>query len=427
MTDIDERLRETAMRWRAAQPAAGYPNVGHQRARAARSWNRPSLRLAAAGLMLPMAALIAFLVADHSNHNQVVHTGTQPNGAVPFARRPLLTKMPATTPAVQITAGTADSVSWSLWAKVSPLDASPATPGSRAIGGLTPTFNGGLDLEVVTPQATGGGGDDPTRMDSLVWRTYGPQPGFPDELVYGVTSIPASQVQISFTGTTTTITTAVHTDRHFPHLRFYAAVAPANVVGVGIAAEAIASDGTPLVMTSPQPPIPPATIEGSPTPGNPPMWPLPGASPASRGSAIKVAGDFARQVLGLTGETVTAQSASDRPTVVTINLPASHTNVQVVAEPTTQGTWELAGFVGAAGSYGISFASGHATVELHLPANTASADITELGAGHVYHQHLDADQINSGTATLATNNVQALTIVYRNQSGTAVGVGGGTY
>ena len=114
----------------------------------------------------------------------------------------------------------------------------------------------GTDMEIVTGGTSGGSGGDPTRMDSLVWSTYGPTSGFGSELVYGVTSARAAAVQIVFSGSTAPLRATLYTAPRFPGLRFYAAVAPASAARDRIVAEALAADGTPLVRTDPNRPSP---------------------------------------------------------------------------------------------------------------------------------------------------------------------------
>ena len=87
-------------------------------------------------------------------------------------------------------------------------------------------------------------------MDSLVWLTYGPEPVFPAEVIYGVTSTPAVKVRITFSGPTTPLIATAYPNPGFPGLRFYAVAAPPSDAGRRIVAEAFGADGAGLVRTS---------------------------------------------------------------------------------------------------------------------------------------------------------------------------------
>lgn len=425
MTDIEQTLRSTAARWRAVQPvppSISVPPVDkHKVSRPA--WRRPVLRVFAPVTLVAVAAGVLIVVTRHHDGTEVTTGGDL---SVPAAKPPLLRSMPATTGAFQIAAGSAGG-SWSLWVKINPLTASP--PNQSVAGhGFSPSFGPGLDMEVVTPRATGGGGDDPTHMESLVWRTFGPEPGFPAELVYGVTSTPAAEVRITFTGSTAPLVAPVYTNPVFGPLRFYAVAAPASAAGEGIVAEAIAADGTPLVRTKPNlngPPVPNVT-QGS-KPGDTPLWPLPDSRTGSRDSAAAVARDFATAVLGIPHPNVTASSSgSVGPTVVAIQLPASRTTLRVLAQ-LASGRWEVIGFIDPANQHGIGVTGGHAIVALHAPADTDSAEAIVLSNGKVDRVPIDKAEIDAGTAVLPEQNIQALVIVYHDVNGATVGAGGGTY
>lgn len=423
MTDIDELLRDAGARWRSVQPAPPpFAGPNRYRVRCRRwGWRRPVVTA-----LVPIAALGAMVglvlaVNGHNTGTQVV-TGGAPS--VPLAKPPLLSSMPATTGAFQIAAGS-DGGSWSLWVKISPLNTNPASQAPPR-NGLGPTFGPGLDMEVVTPQSSGGGGDDPAHMDSLVWHTYGPVPGFPTELIYGVTSLSAAQVQITIAGQTVPLVAPIYTNPAFPHLRFYAIAAPSSAAGKAIVAEAISAGGTPLVRT-------PTDLNGPPVPGvgHPPsqvaMWPLPDSPSTNRASAAAAATGFATNLLGVTNPKVTTTSSgSDSPAVVSIVLPASGTTIKVLAVPTPSG-WQIYGFLDPDRVYGITFNAGHTTVTLHVPADTDSAEAVVVSAGKVDRVPIDKAELDAGSAVLPDQNIQAFIVIYKDVHGQTVGAGGGTY
>ena len=423
MTDIDEMLRDTGKRWRSVQPAP--PRLLNPEDRRHRSQHR-LMRQPVLTVLVPIAAAAAvagvIVAITHRGGGTEVFTGAGPS--VPTAKAPLLHSMPRTTGAFQIAAGSAGG-SWSLWAKISPLSANSVSPAPTR-NGFAPTFGPGLDMEVVTPQSSGGGGDDPTRMDSLVWRTYGPIPGFPAELVYGVTSSPATQVRITFDGPTAALTAPIYTNPAFGSLRFYAVAAPASAAGQGITATAISADGTPLVRTPANlngPPVPP--VIHAPTRGA--MWPLAGSSTGNRGSAVAVATDFATNLLGIANPAVSAaSSSSDSPTPVSITVPASGVTIKVLAVPTPAG-WEIDGFLDPGRIYGITFNAGHTSVALHVPADTDSAEAVVLSDGNVDRFTIDKTELDAASALLPENNIQALIVIYKNTDGQTIGAGGATY
>ena len=211
---------------------------------------RPWLRLVGIAVIMPAVVVVALLVARSDGNNRVVSTGSGRQGPVPVAAPPLLPEPPTSTPPVQVAAGTAGGAAWSLWAKISPMDVKRPQQGTGQNSSAIPSFGPGLDMEVVTPEATGGGGGDPTRMDSLVVADYGPLPGFPAELVYGVTSARAAGVQIILGDSGSPIKASLESNPRFPGLRFYTAVAPASASSYPIAAKAVAADGTPLLETA---------------------------------------------------------------------------------------------------------------------------------------------------------------------------------
>ncbi len=202
------------------------------------------------------AVVVVALLAARSSGSSTVTPGSGAQGPVPAASPPLMPDPPSSTPAVQVAAGTADGAAWSLWAKMSPMDAKRPLDGAGRDGTSMPSFGPGLDLEVVTPDASGGSSGDPTRMDSLVVASYGPLSGFPVELVYGVTSVRAAGVQILLGGSATPLRATSSRSSRFPGLLFYTAVAPGSAAGHPIAAEAVAGDGTPLARTSPKAALP---------------------------------------------------------------------------------------------------------------------------------------------------------------------------
>ena len=422
MTDVDELLRDVGVRWRSVQPAPpslvdpDRYRVRHRR----RGWRRPVVTALVPIAVLATVVGVVLAVSGHNSGTQVV-TGGAPS--VPVAKPPLLSSMPATTGAFQIAAGS-DGGSWSLWAKVSPLNTNPASQAPR--NGLGPKFGPGLDMEIVTPQSSGGGGDDPAHMDSLVWHTYGPVPGFPTELIYGVTSVPAAQVQITIAGQTVPLVAPIYANPAFPHLRFYAIAAPSSTVGKAIVAEAISADGIPLVRT-------PTDLNGPPVPGavHPPsqvaLWPLPDSPTTNRASATAAATGFATDVLGVTNPKVTTTSSgSDSPAVISIVLPASGTTIKVLAVPTPNG-WQIYGFLDPGRVYGITFNAGHTSVALHVPADTDSAEAVVVSAGKVDHVAIDKAELDAGSAILPEQNIQALIVIYKDVHGQTVGAGGGTY
>ncbi len=242
-----------ASHWRAIHRPSGEGGEGPAPPSGAPP-ERPWLRLVGIAVLLPVVVVVA-LVVNGGSRTRGGPTGAGRGGPVRLAAPPLLARLPAPTPAVQVAAGMAGGSAWSLWVKVSPLDAGRSAAGGAG-GGSLPTFGPGLDMEVVTSGSSGGGGGDATRMDSLSCSSYGPTYGFGAELVYGVTSAPAASVQVLLGGSPTPLKAILYTDRHFPGLRFYTAVAPAAADGDRLVAEAFAADGTPLLETGPRLPAP---------------------------------------------------------------------------------------------------------------------------------------------------------------------------
>ena len=427
MPDIDQILRESGARWRASQaPPPVPPSVETRLAK-----TRPSPRRTGSAWLLAPAVAAAVAVGalvfiTQRDSGTEVTTATTPGATVPIAKPPLLRTFPASTGAFQVAAGN-EGGSWSMWVKITPLGTPATSQANRA--GPGSVIGPGLGMQIFTPAANGGVGGDPTQMASLVWETFGPLAGFPSEVIYGVTSTPAAHIRITFTGRTAPVIAPTYTSAVFSPLRFYAVAVPASAAGEGVVAEALAADGSPLVRTNPNlngPPVPGQSE--TPVPGTVAMWPLADSAPGLRNTAEAAATDFAVQALGIAKPVVrTISSTPNSPAAVAILLPASNSTVKVLAQPTPDGrNWELIGFLDAA-AYGITYGAGHWSVQLHVPANTDSVQVTVVSDGTIERVPVDQAEIDAGTAILPVHSIQALLVVYKNAQGQTVGVGGGVY
>ena len=422
MTDLDDRLRDYAQRWRSAQPAprATLPD-------SARSWLEPprakypnrvvALAFAAVAVVV-VAGLVAFASVRH--HRSTV-ISTVPPAAVPVAKPPLVRGGLHATGRIDLATGHSGSVDWTFFAQFGP----PASKGTSSPLGV----RSGLCQGVTTGQGTGWGCDDPTTMSSLT-ATVGTLDGDPATLlITGVTSAPASRFAITLGAVA--LSTPALANAALPGLRFYAIQVPrTDDPGPGVLnVEAIAADGTALLRNDPlRTPPPPPNLPTGPSPDGPhAIWPAPGTTAPRPASSADLARAFAIDVLGIAQPTVSATPTSpDGPTAaISILLPATGTELTGMAQLQADGAWAFMQLGDQSQLRGITYLpDGHPGPVMTLipPPGATQADVTDVAADGTHLIHLTAAELDTKTLHLPTSAiVTSIIVVYRNTAGAPVG------
>ena len=421
MTDIDDRLRDYAQRWRTAQPPppplrpvpAARPKVrrrGHPK------------RLAMVAAAAAVAAGVVAVAASRHHGPTRVSTGGQ--AGVPVAKPPLVHGQLHATAQVDLTSGRADSIDWTFFAQYLPAKQPP---------GIGP----GLCLGIAVRLGNSSECDDPTKMSSLTVG-IGRLQGDPAVLlISGVTSARAASFSIDLGNVS--LSTPALSNAALPGLRFYALQVPVgdypNNGAVNV--EAVAADGTPLLRNDPRrappllPTLPPAPAGTSHGPQA--IWPPARTSPTAASSATLLAQDFAARVLGITNPSVTAAPTSPDGYIasITIRLPATGKIIKGTAQLQADHTWALIELGDPSQLRGITMLpDGHLGPVMALipPADATQADVTDNAADGTHHLHLTAAQLATKTLHLPTNAaVDSIIVVYRNTAGAPVGALAGSF
>jgi hypothetical protein len=409
MMDVDERIRDYAERWRAAQPVPSpLDPTALAEPRGNQFWRPLPIRrlavLAALTLIVMTAAVL--IVVRTGEHSTRVAAGT---AAVPVAAPPLLTHRLGATGKIVLATGDSGATRWAFYVQVNPSN-SP---------------NEGLCMGFQTPSGMSSSCGDPSVTPSLALFSNSPG-GDPNViLLYGVTSARAAHFLVSIPGQQTRSAAALQ-NQALPELRFFVtAVQPAERVQV----DALSANGQPLVrndpnatgpLLAPPPPLP------STRPDSHPIWPLdnqPGLE-----SAVAAARDFSTRALHTTGNTITPDQSvhANSPTEVTIDLPAVHRNLRVLASPRPDGTWVLLQVGDQARMRGITYRPGGQptgpVMSILAPDGAVDADVTERVGDGLHHIHLSHSDLQSGVVHLAgdSGTIFDVLIVYHDQGGTAI-------
>jgi len=442
MTDIETRLQDAARQWRAQQnnPAPFDPTAvtatPRERRSVARRWGRPGPVLAgvvAVGTAVILVIAVVVVRAAIGGRGGQTSTVTGAPAVAPIATKPLLAHVPRPTKPILVASGQADGAVWTFYAQVNPLTANPLAHNPPTTLAYPESSGPGLNLSMSGQPASGVGGGsqalagDPRSLPSLVSQAFGPQlVGFDAELIYGVTSTPASTVSLTW-GNLPPVVVATISKEALPGLRFFAAQAPPAAEQPGLSLEIVAeaADGRPLVRSDPMPP-PPVNppVGGDTSPGTYPLWPLDGTAEGPFDTAMAVARSFSDTVLGVTGNTIT--STPGVPTALLIHLPASGRSVSVSTTPGLNQSWTIEQ-VGAPLAQGVSYGSGRPTITITPPHGATQADVTELADGVVHQIHVTPAQFHAGVVPLAGTSVEVVILVYRNAAGDAVDAAGSEF
>ncbi len=453
MSDIDTRLKDQARRWRAAQSAPPpFDPSQLERLRSGSTGDRRRVVLIAAAAVAAACVVVAGVLAALPRRNSVTVSISSTSGdtsvlqrpGVPIAVPPLLAHVPDTTKPVLVATGGTGQTGWKFYVQFSAFS-SDRPSGPTRLNGKPPTQLGpGLCLLTRSELGQGAGQgasgrscDDPAKMASLTWHASGEGSSTP-KLVYGVTSAPAARVVVGFVDGASRVSVAVSvaavSKREFPGLRFFVVQPPPGLEPPGSAFEvvALAANGTPLMRSDPTLPSPPWVPSAVPHPAMQdayPLWPLDPSNTANRDSAEAVTRDFSTSALGVTGNAVTpdAKAAPNGPTAVSIELPASHRSLRVLASPNPDGRWTLIQVGDQAQQRGITFGPRGPTMAIQPLHDAIQADITELADGTIQHVHLTHGDLQTGNARLAGHSIHNVLIIYRNSAGVALDATGGEF
>jgi hypothetical protein len=421
MTDIDERLREYALRWQAIQPPPPAPLFDASRPSRLGWVHTPShirIMVAVAAAVVAVGVLTGVLIDRHGTNPAQVSTAN-PTANPPVAKPPLLRHRPHTTAQIDLTSGRSGGTAWTFFA----LYTSKETP-----AGVGP----GLCLGIAAGQSSGTECDDPTTMSALTVGVTHLAGNANTLLVSGVTSAPATSFLIYLAKGTVTVPALASPD--LLGLRFYAAQISASQYpgDFAVRVEAL-TGGTPLLRNDPRQtaPLVPANPPSEPS-GLGTLWPLPGTAGAGLNNPIAVAADFATKALGLAHPTVTVRPGgpSDGITTVIIALPPPGKNLQAVAQPLANGTWALIQVGNQDNLRGITLLpNGHpgAVMSLIPPSGATQAEVTEVAADTTHYIHLNAAQLATDTVHLIGSSIQSTFIVYKNNAGAVLDAIGGTF
>jgi len=425
VSDIDTQLREAATQWRADQnPPA--PFDASKLETVGRPGKRPAL-LVVAGAVLAGCAVVAVVallthVGNRSVQVNVPGTSGPVASEVPIATQPLLTSYPPTTGRIVMSTGHAGANTWTFSVQV---HSRTDTPSGLCLS-ITST-----ELPAIGSPAMATYCSDPTfDIPALSWESFGPQPGvYGYELIYGVTSAPATQVLVTFGGAAVPVTTATRSAPALPGLHFFAVEVPPAAVRptVRVEVEALAASGTPLLRSDPTRSPPVVSI----TPPKPeptyPLWPLDPIDPTTITSAMAAARSFSATALGVTGNTITVVASDPYFAAFSIELPASGRTLQVETVPGPNGTWTLSQ-VGPPLQQGIKLVGpGAPTISIEAPSDATQSDVTERVDNTVHHIHETSTDLKSGFVHLVGGTINNVLIVFRNAAGAPVDAVGGEW
>jgi hypothetical protein len=235
MTDIDDRLRGYAQRWRTAQPPAPPPvfSARPARPRFPRFEHPARLATIAATVVVVVAAVAAFAATRHPPSTRV---STANPTEVPVATPPLVFSPQPPPRLINLGAsGLAGSIRWILFAGYLPTE----TP--TGLGpGLCLALSGVIRC------------DNPATTPSLTANIEPIDSDPPTVLIAGVTSAPAATFSVTL-GNVSLSTPAVTTPA-LAGLRFYVVQVPAVDYhpSRGVTVEALSPDGAGLLRNNPR-------------------------------------------------------------------------------------------------------------------------------------------------------------------------------
>lgn len=258
MTDIEERLRDYGQRWRAHQssprPIDDAPWQSGSKKRF-HEWSalRPPIAVLAAACLLIIGVAGALLYSVTRPDARRVVAGGDVRGSSAETGRPLLARLPPPSDLVLVTSGQVGGLIWEFYAKSSRLGAEGAyqslDPPLAMQGGLCTAIRFKRDASSMEGVVGGSGPcGDPREMPVITLAGIGPGTGLSARMLMGITSVPASRVQIAYGEGTPSIDVQTVTNPAFPDLWFFVADVPA---GRATQLVAVAADGTPLMHADP--------------------------------------------------------------------------------------------------------------------------------------------------------------------------------
>ena len=421
MTDIDDRLRDYAQRWRTAQPPPPPLRPVSATRPKGRRFEYPK-RLAVVAVAVVVAAGVVAVVA--TRHHGPTRVSTAGQAGVAVATPPLIHGRLHATAQIDLTSGRAGSVDWTFFAQYLHAE-------------LPPGVGPGLCLGIAVRLGNSSECDDPNKMSSLTVGIGGLQDDPAVLLISGVTSARAASFSIDLGSVS--LSTPALSNAALPGLKFYVLQVPVGdyPTNGAVNVEAVAADGTPLLRNDPRqtppllPTLPPAPAGISHGPQA--IWPPAGTSPTGPSSAAILARDFAVQVLGIANPSVTAAPTSPAGYIAsfTIRLPATGRTIKGTAQLQADHTWALIQLGDPSQLRGITMLpNGHLGPVMTLipPAGATQADVTDIAADGTHHLHLTAAQLATKTLHLPTNaTVDSIIVVYRNTAGAPVGALAGSF
>ena len=421
MTDIDDRLRDYAQRWRTAQPPLPPLRPVGEAGPKGRRFEHPELLAVVAAAAVVAAVLVAMAATRHHGPTRVSTAG---QSGVAVAKTPLAHGGLHATAQIDLTSGRAGSVDWTFFAQYLPTKPPP---------GVGP----GLCMGIAVRLGNSSECDNPTKMSSLTVGIGGLQGDPTVLLISGVTSARAASFSVDLGSVS--LSTPALSNAALPGLKFYVLQVPVGDYpnNGAVSVEAISADGTPLLRNDPRQ-TPPLVPTLPPTPagtsrGPQAIWPPAGTSPTGLSSAAVLARDFAVQVLGIKNPSVTAAPTSPDGYIasITIRLPATGKTIKGTAQLQADHTWALIQLGDPSQLRGITMLpNGHLGPVMTLipPAGAIQADVTDIAADGTHHLHLTAAQLATKTLHLPTNAmVDSIIVVYRNTAGAPVGALAGSF